>query len=200
MRQARAVTWVLLGLLVVIGRAVVPTAPPTLAVRIIPTRFDEDNRPVIELAQHSPHFDVVVTNVSDKPVRLWREWCSWGYFSLSFLVTGEDGKPVVVRKDHLRAWTKNFADASTVAPGGQMGFEVKFDDRVWQDFPLPAKGQSRSVLLKAVYAVTSDHWSEKCGVWTGQVSSPERQFRFISRFQRPPYVPRPRTPGASAAL
>lgn len=78
MRQALAVACVFLA---VRGLAIEPQAPPLLAVRIVSTKHHEKIGRTIELYQPSQHFDVVVTNVSDRPVRLWREWCRWGYFS-----------------------------------------------------------------------------------------------------------------------
>lgn len=175
MRQARTAAWVLLALLAVIGRAGEPQAPATLAVRIVPSRYHETGGRAIELYQPSQHFDVVVTNVSDRPVRLWREWCSWGYFSLSFVVTGEDGKSVTVSKKP-RGWDKNYPDATILPPGDHMVFEVTFDDAIWQNSPLPERGRSRAVKLKAEYAVGGDKDAEKLGVWTGRQSSPEEPF------------------------
>ena len=175
MRQALIVACVFLAILAVRGRAIEPQAPPPLAVRIVPTRHHEKIGRTIELYQPSQHFDVVVTNVSGRPVRLWREWCSWGYFSLSFVVTGEDGKSVAVRKKP-RGWFKNYPDATIVPPGDHLVFEVSFDDATWQDPPLPERGRSRTVKLKAEYAVGSDERSEELGVWTGRASSPEDRF------------------------
>ena len=175
MRKALEVACVFLAVLAVRGRAVEPQAPASLAVRIVPTRHQEKIGRTIELYQPTQHFDVVVTNVSDRPVRLWREWCSWGYFSLSFVATGEDGKSVAVRKKP-RGWDRNYPDATIVNPGDHFIFEVSFDDAIWQDSPLPEKSRSRTVRLKAEYAVEGDVQSEKLGVWTGRVSSPEARF------------------------
>lgn len=152
------------------GHATEPEAPPPLTVRIVPTQYHEKTGRTI-----SGDFQVVLTNVSDRPVRLWREWCSWGYFSLSFVVTGEDGKSVAVRKKS-RGWDKNYPDATIVPPGDHFVFRVSFDDAIWQDSPLPERGRSRTVQLKAEYAVESDEQSEKLGVWTGRASSPEDRF------------------------
>jgi hypothetical protein len=60
-----------------------PAQTATLAVRIVPTSYREKTGRAIELRRPSEHFYVVVTNVSGEPIRLWKEWCSWGYFNLS---------------------------------------------------------------------------------------------------------------------
>jgi len=175
MRQARAVAVAMLAIPAVGGRADEPKAPRLLALRIVPSRFHEKIGRAIELYGSSQHFHVVITNVSDQPVRLWREWCSWGYFSLSFVATDEDGKSVTVSKKS-RAWKKNFPDATIVPPGDHMVFEVTFEDAIWQNSPLPEQGRSRTVKLKAAYEVKGDEEAEKLAVWTGRVSSPEETY------------------------
>ena len=52
----------------------VELAADVLAVRIVLTAFRERTGRSIE----SDRWHVVITNVSEKPIRLWREWCSWG--------------------------------------------------------------------------------------------------------------------------
>lgn len=148
---------------------------PSLSVRIVPTSFRERIGRVIELYRPSQHFQVVVTNVSAKPVRLWREWCSWGYFGLSFVVTDGDGNPVVVKK-RARSWPKNYPDWTTLEPGDHMVFEVSFDEPIWQDAPMPEPGNSRPVRMKAVYEVRVDDETKEHEVWTGRVSSPEADY------------------------
>src|SRR5947208_270066 len=75
------------------NRAAAPAEVAALTVRIVPTDFDETGR-VIEMNRPSQHFYVVATNVSGQSIRLWREWCSWGYYNLTFQVTGREGGPV----------------------------------------------------------------------------------------------------------
>ena len=141
--------------------------PEALVLRIVPSHFHERTRRAIVLYGSSQHFDVVITNVSDQPVRLWREWCSWGYFSLSFVATDEDGKSVAASKK-LRGWDKNYPDATIVPPGDHMVFEVTFEDAIWQNSPLPERGRSRTVKLRAEYEVKGDEKAEKLAVWTGR--------------------------------
>jgi hypothetical protein len=175
MKATRAFTGAVLAILAVGAGADEPKTADILAVRIVPTGYHEKTGRAIEVYGPSQHFHVVVTNVSDRPVKLWRDWCSWGYFSLSFVATGEDGKPVTVGKK-LREWMKNFPDATIVPPGDHMVFEVALDDDVWKDPPLPERGQSRTVRLRAVYTIRNDQEAEKFGVWTGRVSSPEETY------------------------
>ena len=52
------------------NRPAEPTQVPPLAVRIVPTSFQEKTGRAIELYRPSQHFHVVVTNVSDESIRL----------------------------------------------------------------------------------------------------------------------------------
>ena len=148
---------------------------PLIAVRIVPSTFRDKIGRAIELHNSTRHFYVIVTNTSGEPVRLWREWCSWGYFNLSFVVTDEGGKTVSVKK-RPRGWDKNFRDWSIVPPGGHMVFEVSFDEAIWQNAPLPDRGRSRAIKMKAVYEVPADDDTKEFGVWNGRISSPEETY------------------------
>ena len=147
-----------------------------LQVRIVPTSFVENGR-AIDVRGPSQHFHVVVTNLSKAPVRLWRDRCSWGYYTVSFRFTDESGKTVAVKK-RPRGWDSNAPDWTIVPPGGHMIFEVSFDDKIWQDAPalLPETPHGRRIKMKAVYSVEVDPQSQRRGVWTGEVSSPEEDY------------------------
>src|SRR5262245_12383625 len=80
-------------------------APPrrTLAVAIaVPEHL---GRRPISLGARAEVFHVVITNVSEQPVRLWREWCSWGYFNLRF--EAEVGGRTLLLAKKPRGWTRN---------------------------------------------------------------------------------------------
>lgn len=149
--------------------------PVPLDVRIVPTSYREEVGRAIRFGPTSPHFHVVVTNISDKPVRLWREWCSWGYFNLSFDVTDESGRSVTVRKRE-RVWHKNWPDWDVISPGGHQVREVTFDPETWIDTPLLDLKGREVIRMKAVYSIRPDEKSEEHAVWTGHVSSPEDSY------------------------
>jgi len=142
-----------------------------LSVRIVPTNFRETVGRSITLWQPTQHFHVIITNSSDKPLRLWKEWCSWGYYNLYFEATDKDGKKSHVKK-MPRGWTKNFPDWITVFPGDHKVFEVTFD-ATWRGAPVPPKGKSHKINLKAVFEIGEDKDTKQNQVWTGKVSSPE---------------------------
>ncbi|WP_165227914.1 hypothetical protein [Aquisphaera insulae] len=131
------------------GRPVGPDQEDALRIRIVPTSHREKGGRAIELSGPSRHFHVVITNVSPRSVRLWKEWCSWGYFNLSFRVTDEAGASVQARKKD-RGWDRNFPDFDIIPPGSHHVREVTFDPTTWEGSPLPAENRHKVVRMMAV--------------------------------------------------
>jgi hypothetical protein len=147
-----------------------------LTVRIVPSSTTEKGEHLITLyRQPTQHFYVVVTNKSNEPLRLWREWCSWGYYTLSFAVVDAAGKKVIVTKGS-RAWTRNFPDTTTLGPGDHMVFEVTFDKDTWPNAPMPVEAKSHTIKMKAIFSIPADDDTKKHEVWTGEVSSPLKSY------------------------
>jgi hypothetical protein len=144
---------------------------PQLSVRIVPTNHKEKAGRVIDGTFH-----VVVTNVSKQPVRLWKDWCSWGYYNLSFTATGWDGKTVAVKK-LKRSSFANWPDWMLLPPGDHMVLDVSFKDHNWEGLPVPEANKSLRVSLRAVYEVTER--TGKYRVWTGRVASPEAVYTIL---------------------
>jgi len=158
-------------------------ASDSVTVRIVPATLDERGERVIWLLPPPRHFHVVLTNVTREPVRLWREWCSWGYYALSFEATNQSGKTVNVRKKLIEAWDRDYPDWTIIPPGDHMVFDVTFDESIWQNAPSPKTGTYRVVKLKAIFEipVPEDAYAKKAKVWTGRVASPE--YTYIIRAQ-----------------
>ena len=53
--------------------------------QIVPTKVWQEKQDIDSQNKDSAWF-VVLTNISKKDMSVWREWCSWGYFSLSFTI------------------------------------------------------------------------------------------------------------------
>jgi hypothetical protein len=132
----------------------------------LPKRFDKRT---VSLGATPEAFHVVVTNVTKEPVRLWREWCSWGYFNLFFEVQFGEEKPLKMVKE-LRGWDKNYPDFAEIAAGEHLVLEVKLDPGVWR-IPFEKAGEPRAARLRAIYAVEPDDESKRHVVWTGRVES-----------------------------
>jgi hypothetical protein len=149
-----------------------------IAVRIVPTSFNDAGGRVITLSDPSRHFSVVITNVGDKPVMLWREWCGWGYFNLSFEMTDQAGAHVAITKKPI-GWEKNYPDWMVVPPGDHMVVDVSFDPGIWRNAPMPAAGKSQTIGLRAIYESADSQEAKANRVWTGKVSSPENTYTII---------------------
>ena len=170
----RILAWTLAGLI----SCAAPTAAentPQLAIRIVPT---DAKAATIRLDAPGQHFHVVLTNVSKQPVRLWREWCSWGYYALSFRVTAGNGKQTTVKK-LPRVWTKNLPDWMQLGPGDHMIFEVTFDPTVWDSPPLPPSGASQTATLTAIYELTASPESKQQAVWVGRVATSDLRVAIV---------------------
>ncbi len=153
----------LVGLLAVASAAPVPAdreperPPLTLSVAL----------PAVHGQRVLPYggtFTVVVTNTSAKPVRVWRDWCSWGYFNLS--LGFEDGDAERVVEKEQRGWNKNYPDAAELAPGESILFPVTLTNEVWKDLGLKDR-VGRKVKMRVRYCVPPDDDAVKLGVWAG---------------------------------
>ena len=119
---------------------------------------------------NTAHFDVIVTNTSDKPQRIWREWCSWGYFGLTFEFKDENGKKWFAKKEG-QDWTVNAPDWWTLEPHESLVIEVYFaDSKIWRGFPSPDNG-SQTVTMQAILEFKPDDIARQDSVWTGRVVS-----------------------------
>jgi len=122
---------------------------------------------------------VVVTNVSDKPLRLWQDWCSWGYGALTFVFGGEDGRTWTGRPEQLMVFCRNYADWWNLAPHESIVMCANLDDAInWAAFPRPVSGSEETVTLKAVLKYKPDKESWRHNVWTGSVESKTERVTF----------------------
>ena len=123
-------------------------------------------------------FPVIVSNVSNQPVRVWRDWCSWGYQQLSFEVTDDTGRTSTVRrKEH--PFLKNYPDFWTLGAHEPLVLSVALIPDLWESdgVPLPdIKG--KALTLRAVFAAAEDDQSRGNKVWSGRVQSTSRLYEF----------------------
>jgi hypothetical protein len=145
--------------------------------KIVPNRgaWDADE---IHLSQAGDHFNVVLTNITEKPVTVWKEWSSWGYFCLSFQLTDDSGKPTRVFKKS-RVWFANAPDPMTIPPGDLAIFDVSFNPSEWEGLPPLKPGEIQRVRMVAVYEVTPSKEADEMGVWVGTVSSTDHTYQIV---------------------
>jgi hypothetical protein len=128
----------------------------------------------LQQAVHPPsRFYVIVSNVSNEPQRVWDEHCSWGYFALSFEFTDITGKTTTAKKRDI-TWTVNSPVWRSLAPQESLVLEVHYAaTNWWSRFPEPQG--SRTVTMRAVFTVSPDEESRRHKVWTGRISSEDRE-------------------------
>ena len=172
------------GLATLLALALSPLHPPEaseaprsqLSVQIVPTSSSDKSGRWLSLADDgSKHFHVVVTNLSNGPISLWQEWCSWGYFNLSFEARDAGGRTTTIAKKP-RDWTRNFPCPVLIAASEHWVIDVDLEPSVWENSPLAGGSGRATVRLKAVFEIREDNESKKERVWTGRVSSPENEY------------------------
>ena len=112
-------------------------------------------------------FHVVVTNQSDAPVTVWREWCSWGYFSLSLEIKAQDGAISRLTKQS-RGWDRNFPCPYVIRSGMPFVLAVRLKDE-WSGYP----AHTQKISMRARYISQPDTtFGSHKQVWVGEVTSP----------------------------
>jgi hypothetical protein len=148
---------------------------PALSVSIaVPSQTSERR---VDYRDRSSHFNVVLSNTSGVPQRVWQDWCSWGHYALSFELVDDSGKRWVAKRPKT-AFSRNFPSWWTLAPGESLVFDVYFgDERAWEGFPRLTNG-SQTLAVTAVFEVPHDKEAEDLAVWTGRVVSDTRKLTF----------------------
>jgi hypothetical protein len=122
---------------------------------------------------------VVIENVSDKPVQVWAEGNSMGDETLTFEVTGPDGKTIVVRpigKDYA----KNILRTERLLPGEKCVRDVSYNSTPpqWEGFPSPAVGRPYKATLRAILTQAPVANNKNSELWAGKAVSPPQDVVF----------------------
>lgn len=167
-----------------------------VSVHVVPTSSHERTGQVIEL-YGDRHFHVVVQNLSSAPITLWEDWCSWGYFNLSFEAQYPDGRIFIISKKD-RGWDKNFPCPTVIEAGQAWVIDVDLDPLIWENSPLSSGAGKAELQIKAIFEIREDEESQIKHVWTGRVSSPNAKYIFY--WQRLDAHSVPRTHATSRAV
>jgi ankyrin repeat protein len=145
-------------------------------------------------------FRVVVTNNSDKPVSIWNPRRNEGYYQFSFhFVNVRTHTEDVARKveipdpefwELLAREAGLGSEAIRIAPRGELGFPVQFDDfawgqRAWSGLPDPNSPDPLSVRVE----MDSKGAVPTAGraIWAGRIRSPEVVVAFRASRMRTPH-------------
>lgn len=118
-------------------------------------------------------FQVVLTNRTGKPLKIWEDSNSWGYAALRFEITEGAGGNVVVRKKE-RDWRKNMPTFWAIDDGERVTYDVSLGSDEWEGLPKGLSGAT--VTMRAILEILPDEQSKEFGVWTGKVASPAAEY------------------------
>lgn len=141
---------------------------------------------------HTP-FNVVITNNSEKPIRLWYHDTKSGYRDLSLVFTnvrtGE--KHVVLKKElpgdqyweHRRWGDRRKTDIETIAPHSAMTIPVELDGYTYVDYKwkgLPSPNIPDHYLLSVQFQSNPSPEAARESIWTGTLKSKEVEIAFVA--------------------
>jgi hypothetical protein len=103
-----------------------------------------------------------------KLVKVFQEWCSWGYYTRSFVAT--EGSAPSLQYTFTRgpqSWSKNFPATHEIKPGEFLVTNIDFCDGSWRVSP---KLPKRDIVLELTgrLLIPVDKESKELGVWTGE--------------------------------
>lgn len=169
-----------------VGCSTTKVSPPSKSAIAVTIPFDSYDWHEPFGYRHHDKFHVLLTNVSSKPVRVWQEWCSWGYYCLQIEIVEEDGTKHLLKRRPINFIT-NGPDYVELQPGGSVVWNVSLDPSVWEDLSWFPKGRMLSAKVRAIFTVEEskdeqdnrDLGVNRMGVWTGQAVSEFYDFTLL---------------------
>ena len=115
------------------------------------------------------NLQVILTNVSQKPVTIWAQGSSWSHENMSFEVTRNGVKRHIVREPI--GWDSNVPRPFTLLPKEHYVFRVGFHHDGWPRDWLPERFSGQVYTIRAIYRIKPEEPAKEFGVWAGTVSS-----------------------------
>ncbi|EMJ93152.1 hypothetical protein [Leptospira alstonii] len=158
-------------------------AKKSLEVSIVMPGNDNEKRFMLYESSDKIIFHVLVKNVSDQEVRIWKDWNSWGYNNISFQIQ-TNRESIRIYKTQDRVWNKNFPDYWSIKPNEFVILNVNFDVKTWPKLRELNRSNPKNdqVKIKCIYEVKENVESKKYNVWTGSIESPFVEVWFYPDF------------------
>jgi ankyrin repeat protein len=180
MARVHVVTLIML-LFALAPRAVAQTAPAgaDLKVEISPTKDDLGRLTI----KHHEHFNVLLTNRSDKPIRLWYQFCEPGHDTLNFRITDKNGNSWTMRRVPLDDYWDNFPlKTITIAAGETYVWRVEPTQIQgtwsWTGVFEPNSGEDLTIV--PLFEIKADAQTKEHGIWTGRVEGQAVKVRVVN--------------------
>ncbi len=116
------------------------------------------------------HFAALLRNVSGHHLRVWEEWCSWGYFNLTFMVS-VDGKLYKFQKSATHTWEKNIPSFRSLAPNEAYSMEVTLTPPTWEGNFEAMQSAHKPIEILAIYSSPTSTEETGADVWAGVTES-----------------------------
>lgn len=157
---------------------------PPFTLHLIPSSYPTGNLsyPVLDIGKPFYYsFEVVLTNTSDKPLRIWESWNSWGWKTLSFEIKLPDGQVIYTEQTDARLWSKNVPNWDQIPPNRHYVFRVDFKPMkqggYWDNSILDYVNESPTKCkIKAIYEICQSDELYEENVWMGRVESEEEEY------------------------
>jgi len=141
---------------------------------------------------HGGSFQVVFTNRSAKPIRLWSDKCQVGHEALAFRIADSNGRTWAIYRPPVNppAWNEPLAMTETIPPRGTISRAIEPSGDVrgqpeWKGVPEPNTGAQFQ--LEAIFEIKSTDAAGVYGVWIGRVSSKSVETLFVNSRLRSPH-------------
>ncbi len=183
--EGKAMKYSLVPALLLVVVFVAPTAdrkPPGLSIAILVDKNDS-GAPTIK---HRGRCQVVFTNQTEKPIRLWDEMCQPGYETMSFRVKQDDETAALMHRPAMNSsiW-KNRPPRTIVIPPGDT-YNWDFDPSSnWAGAPEP--NTDKPVTLTACFEIKPTEAAKAQGVWTGRITSEPIKTLVVNEHLRTPH-------------
>jgi len=117
-------------------------------------------------------FVVLIENTSSHDIGVHRQWNSWGYYSIHFVVARPDGRQVIIEKKE-RAWSYNFPDCFRLPPGMTHAFPICLTSNEWNGVEaIAAKGAKlKAVFQQEPLETRENKWGADFHIFTRKIES-----------------------------
>jgi len=122
------------------------------------------------------NFYLLIKNNTGKDVKIWEDWCSYGYFAPSFDVKFKSGESIHITKNDT-AWTRNFPDSFILKSSGSYVIAVNLESSFKESQKL-LDNLSNVTEIKANYGIKSSDKQKKYNVWYGEISTDFQKAEF----------------------
>jgi ankyrin repeat protein len=130
----------------------------------------------VSLVDRRKTFQVVFTNRSAKPIRIWGERCQFGHESMTFRFEEDERVTALMHKraPDASAWKNHPPKTITINPRATFDWIVGPSDffwgeRAWKNVPEPNTG--KPMAIRAIFEIKPSDAGKKHGVWTGRITS-----------------------------